>query len=64
MWAHFGQLKFNSESLDYFKIRGELEELLIAKSVPNWIFYLHKISRIFIPFLTIFPMKETFLGFV
>ncbi|WP_428028761.1 hypothetical protein, partial [Arcobacter sp.] len=29
------------------------------KSVPNLISYLHKFFRIFIPFLSIFPARET-----
>jgi hypothetical protein len=32
------------------------------KSVLNWIFYLHKFSRIFIPFLSIFLALETGVG--
>jgi hypothetical protein len=30
------------ESPVYFKICGDLEEVAITKSVPNWILYLHK----------------------
>jgi hypothetical protein len=33
------------------------------KSVPNWTFYLHKISWIFIPFLSIFLVLEPVLVF-
>jgi hypothetical protein len=29
------------------------------KSVTNWIFYLHDFFRILIPFIAIFPMRET-----
>jgi hypothetical protein len=32
------------------------------KSVPNWIFYLHKFFCIFIPFLSIFLALETGFG--
>jgi hypothetical protein len=40
------------------KIRGDLEDVVIIKSVPIWIPYLHKFSQIFIPFLSIFPTLE------
>jgi hypothetical protein len=43
-------------------MRGELGEVSIIKSLPNWIFYLHKFSQIFIPFLSIFLAHETDFG--
>jgi hypothetical protein len=50
------------DSLEQFKIRGELEEVSIMKSVPNWIFYLHDFFWILIPFIAIFPMQKTNFG--
>jgi hypothetical protein len=49
------QTRFDLESLEYFKICGDLEEVAIMKSVPNWISYIHKFYRIFIPFLSFPP---------
>jgi hypothetical protein len=49
----FGQTNFDSESLKYFKIREDLEEMSILKSVPNQIYYLHEFSWIFSHFLAI-----------
>jgi hypothetical protein len=43
---------FDLESLEYFKICGDLEEVAITKSVPNWISYLQKFYSIFISFLS------------
>jgi hypothetical protein len=31
----FSQTSFDSESFEYFKIRGDLEEVEIIKSIPN-----------------------------
>jgi hypothetical protein len=33
--AQISQTSFDSESFDYFTIRGDLEEVAIMKSVPN-----------------------------
>jgi hypothetical protein len=49
-----GQASFDSESFEYFKIRGDLEEDVIRKSVPNLIYYLHEFSGSFPHLLSIF----------
>jgi hypothetical protein len=50
--------------LQYFKIHGDLEEVAIMKSVPKWIFNLHKFSQIFYHFLSIFLGWDTKFGFI
>jgi hypothetical protein len=50
--------------LQYFKIHGDLEEVAIMKSVPKWIFNLHKFSHIFYHFLSIFLGWDTKFGFI
>jgi hypothetical protein len=47
------------ESFVYFKIHEDLEEVAIKKSVPNWIFCLHKILQIFLPCLAVFSSGIT-----
>jgi hypothetical protein len=42
-----GQINFDSESFEYFKICGDLGEVSMMKSVPNWIYYSHKFSGFF-----------------
>jgi hypothetical protein len=39
--AVFREFKFETESSVYFNVHGDLEEVQITKSVPNWILYLH-----------------------
>jgi hypothetical protein len=53
---------FDIESFEYFKLRRDLEEVAIMKSVPNFIIYLHKYSQNFSPFLSIFLMLEISFG--
>jgi hypothetical protein len=62
--AQISQTSFDSESFEYFKIHGDLEDFAIMKSVPNCISYLHDFFRIFIPFLAIFLCEKLILGFV
>jgi beta-xylosidase len=45
----------DSESFEYFKIRGDLEEVAIMKSVQNWISYSHEFFQIFPYILVICP---------
>jgi hypothetical protein len=49
-----GQTNFDSESFEYFKIGGDLREVSMMKSVPNWIYYSHKFSRIFFQIVYLF----------
>jgi hypothetical protein len=49
-----GQTNFDSESFEYFKIGGDLREVSMMKSVPNWIYYSHEFSRIFFSKLFIY----------
>jgi hypothetical protein len=58
----FEKISFNSidsESFEYLKLRGDLEEILITKVALNCIFYLHEGFQIFIIFLAIFPEPKT-----
>jgi hypothetical protein len=64
IWAHFSQTSFDSESFEYFKIRGDLEEDVIRKSVPNWISYLHEFFRSFPYLLSIFLTWKMNFGFI
>jgi hypothetical protein len=54
-----GQINFDSESFKYFKICGDLGEVSMIKSVPNWIYYSHEFSRIFPNCLSIFLGQNT-----
>jgi hypothetical protein len=64
IWAHFSQTSFDSESFEYFKIHGDLEEDVIRKSVPNWISYLHEFFRSFPHMLSIFLAWKMDFGFI
>jgi hypothetical protein len=46
--------QFDLESLEYFKIREDLEEVSIMKSVPNLVSYLHNLFWNFSQFLAIY----------
>jgi hypothetical protein len=60
-----GQTNFDSESFEYFKIGGDLREVSMMKSVPNWIYYSHEFSRIFFPnCLSIFLGRNMEFGFI
>jgi hypothetical protein len=43
-------------------MRGDLEEVAITKSVPNWSFDLHEFSQIFPHYLAIFLAQKTDFG--
>jgi hypothetical protein len=53
------QTNFDSESFGYFKIRGDLAEVSIMKTVPNWISYIQAFFQIFPHFLSIFLARES-----
>jgi hypothetical protein len=59
-----GQASFDSESFEYFKILRDLEEDVISKSVPNWIYYLHKFFWSFPHLLSIFLMWKMDFRFI
>jgi hypothetical protein len=63
-WAQFSQTRFDLKTFEYFKIRGDLEEDVIRKNVPNWISYLHELSWSFSHFLSIFLTWKMDFGFI
>jgi hypothetical protein len=57
-------VKLTLDSFDSFKIYEDLENVSIIKHVPNYIYYLHELSKIFIHFLSMFlPSKSIFGNF-
>jgi hypothetical protein len=62
IWAQINQTNFDSESFEYFKIRGDLEKVAIIKSVPNSISYIHKISRFFLVAYLFFSARKLISG--
>jgi hypothetical protein len=47
-----------TESFEYFKIRGDLEEVVIRKNIPNWIPYPYELSQNFLTFYLFFPCEK------
>jgi hypothetical protein len=47
------------KSFEYFKIRGDLEDVAIIKIVSNLISYKHKFSRIFPHHISIFQAQKS-----
>jgi hypothetical protein len=56
------QTTLDWKSFDLFKICEDLEEVSIIKSVPNYIYYLHEFSKIFIHFLSMFLAWKSVFG--
>jgi hypothetical protein len=54
----------DSESVEYFKIHEDLEEVAIMKSVQNWISYSHEFFQFFPYILLIFSMLKYDFGFI
>jgi hypothetical protein len=59
-----GQINFDSEFFEYFKICTDLGEMSMMKIVPNWIYYSHEISWIFPNCLSIFLGRNTEFRFI
>jgi hypothetical protein len=60
----YGQINFDSESFEYFKICGDLGEVSMMKFVPNLVCYYHEFSRIIPNCLSIFLGWNTEFGFI